>query len=138
MCSEVEPNKEDVVQRFFMRVLSALGVTVCDLSQRSSLLHPETGSMQKIDIAKFVSSLGEHGQTWELLDTCAELKLKLWSTNLPDAALEVYERAVWCFNKQPERQYFDGLVMDLLCQFCARSARLLVESNASASAVADV
>ncbi len=49
---------------------------MCDLSQKSPLLHPEMGTMQKIDIAKFVA-LGEKGQTWELLDTCAELKLNL-------------------------------------------------------------
>ncbi len=82
------------------------------MSQKSPLLHPETGSMQKIDLAKFVS-LGQHGQTWELLDTCVELKLNLTQAELRDAALEVHERAVWCFEKQPERQYFDGLAMDM-------------------------
>ena len=109
----MNPDKEDVVQAFFVRFFLAFGVGVCDLSQKSPLLHPETGSMQKIDIAKFVS-LGKHGQTWELLDTCVELKLSLTqAAELRDAALEVYERAVWCFEKQPERQWFDGLVMDL-------------------------
>ena len=111
-CSELNPDKEDVVQAFFVRFFLALGVGVYDLSQKSPLLHPETGSMQKIDLAKFVS-LGQHGQTWELLDTCVELKLNLIPSELRDAALEVHERAVWCFEKQRERQYFDGLAMDM-------------------------
>ena len=111
-CSDLKPDKEDVVQAFFVRFFLALGVGVCDLSQNSPLLHPQTGSMQKIDIATFVL-FGQHGQTWELLDMCVELKLNLTRAELRDAACEVFERAVWCFEKQPERQYFDGLSMDL-------------------------
>ncbi len=96
-----------------------------DLHAKSSLRHPDRETVQKPDGAVFVGG-GSLGVTWEKMIAVLEYKKSLSDgTAFSDACVEVVERAYCCFEKQSERKFFEGLVMDSkLVAFCRVSRDL--------------